>query len=151
VTIGENLFRPTERDLVTIQAAPTRLAILTSGAGASTAISSQSATVPTDECWVLFGCGFVITPGAAQFCITALLDIIEPVSGAQIYRPAIVAGPDLGAVVAQQTGFSRELGGALVMPGEAIVGRGVFNAGAAANTVQWNVYGIKIPRGNLLK
>jgi len=134
VSVGESLYRPTLRDVVAIDAAPTRLSFLTSGTGASTAISATSPTVPTDEFWCILGCGFVITPGAAQFCITGLLDIIEPVSGAQLYRPAVAAGPELGAVVATQTGFDREFEGVIVMPGEAVVGRGSFNAGAAANT-----------------
>lgn len=149
--IGDSLLRPTDRDIVTLSAAPTRLAFLTSGSGASTAITASSGTVPTDECWVIAGCGLVITPGAAQFAQFAIVDVIEPISGAQIARVAYAAAPELGATVAQQTGFARALTNLVVMPGEALRATGNFNAGAAANTVQFNFYGIRIPRANMLK
>lgn len=149
--IGDSYLRPTERDLVTLGAAPTRLAFLTSGSAASTSINASSGTVPTDEIWVLAGCGFVITPGAAQFCTSALLDVIEPISGAQIYRPGYAAQPELGTGVALQTGFNRAFTNAIVMPGESVRASALFNAGAAANTVQFSIYGLRIPRSNMLK
>lgn len=149
--LGELLFRPTERDLVALGGAPTRLSFLTSGSGASSSINCSSGTVPTDEFWVIAGATCVITPGAAQFALFCIIDVIEPISGAQIYRPCYAAAPELGATVAQQTGFARALTNAIVMPGEAVRATGNFNAGAAANTVQMSFYGLKIPRGNLLK
>jgi hypothetical protein len=151
MSLGDQLYAPSARDIIALDAAPTRLAVVTSGSGSSTAIAAVGNSIPTDECWVIFGCTAVVTPGAAQFCFSVIFDIIDPVNNAQIARLGNAAGPELGTTVAQQTGCDRQINGMIAMPGEALRASGTFNAGANPNTVQFSFWGIKVPRGNVLK
>jgi hypothetical protein len=148
---GESLFRPSERDLVTIQAAPTRLALSFFSAGLSTLITHNSTPVPTDEVWCVAGIQVTLTPGAAQTAVPSNVGIFDTTTGTQVYRFAYVTQVELGSVAAAQTGFDRQFDGVFVMPGEVIRFENGFSAAGASNSALNWVYGLKIPRGNLLK
>lgn len=147
--LADGLFRPSERDLVTVDAAPRRLAFFSQSLIASASIIINSPVVPGDEVWQITGVGLELTPGAAQ---TALVGAVRTTQLPNMTVSTILflGGLDVTGTAAASQGRAQACDHVL-MPGEIVQFQGAFNAGAAANTVTGYFHGIAIPRGNMLK
>jgi len=150
LSLGDNTYRPTERDLEAIGAAPTRLLLLLQQSAASATLSQFSSAVPGDEVWLIKHTSIRFTPGAAQ-TLTLGAIVVRDTSGNVIGRVHEIAPPQASAVAAAASVDSKMIGDVMVFPGDAIEAAATFNAGAAANSMFCAVWGIRLPRGNALK
>lgn len=132
-----------------------RLQLLSASVSVSASATGVRATVtvPSDETWWVAGITNQSIPGAAQWA-TRL--IIGPVQSDQANAPftSIMAGsPDDATLPAanQTVSVSTTFGESLMLPGGTVLcAATAFNAGASANTVSINVFGMRTPRGNAI-
>lgn len=151
MSLGDGIYRPSDRDVVTIGAAPARFLFyqfLLNTALAQLSVSSSN--VPGDEVWVIKGFDVSCTPGAAQTVLDGAA-VIRDTSNTIIARLVDFAPPQTSAVAAAQVRLSGVVGDAMVMPGDHLECAVDFNAGANPNSMIWTLYGVRLPRGNILK
>jgi hypothetical protein len=145
--LGDNVYRPTERDLVTSGAAPRRLNFRTTSSLAAASVATDGPTVPTDEVWCIQQLYAQCTPGAAQTVQTMVISLI--LQGVQ-FNELVSTTENFSATAAivQTRSWTTEF---FMMPGEILRLTSAFNAGAASNLVLMNAVGIALPRGNLIR
>jgi hypothetical protein len=146
--IGDNLFRPTERDLVTVGAAIRRLNLRVTSSLVAASVAINTPAVPNDEVWLITQVYVQTTPGAAQTQTNGVVSIVQ--AGVSFNEIAGWSAQDFSATPAiPQVKFLVGVNVAM-MPAEVLRFTGTFNAGANANLVLLNLIGFALPRGNLI-
>jgi len=145
--IGDNLFRPTDRDLITSGGALRRLTFRGATSTVAAGVQTDGALVPADEAWVITQIYAQMNPGAAQTVVSAVISIIR--YGASFNE---IHGWTENFSATAALGQIRSIAGAnfALMPGEVLRLTGTFNAGVNSNQVLLNYVGFALPRGNLI-
>lgn len=148
--LGESLYRPTARDLETTGAAPSRLLFYAVQSAIAASLSVVSGVVPGDEIWIVTHADLRFTPGAAQTLTVGAL-LARDTSGNVIGRICDVAPPQASVVAAAVSGAWGRVGEVMLFPGDALEAAAAFSAGANSNGMIVTAWGVRLPRGNVLK
>jgi hypothetical protein len=119
---------------------------------ASTAVRAYT-TVPSDETWWVAGLMNQSIPGAGQAVTRMILGTIQGPDAAAPFVTLFAGGPDTSTLpaVQQTVSIHSSFGGPIMLPGGTILcAASSFSAGAAANSVSLNYYGLRTPRGNAI-
>lgn len=146
--LGDTLYKPSLRDIVTVDAAPRRLNFRATASAVAAAVSIDGPIVPADEAWIITQIYAQATPGAAQTVVNMIVSVIlggVSFNEAHGWTENFSATPAI-AQVRSVAGVNFAL-----MPGEVLRLNGNFNAGANSNLVLLNALGVALPRGNLIR
>jgi hypothetical protein len=145
--IVERIYTPTSKDVLSGLNEARWAEQLNPVALANTIVTSLGSAVPLNYIRIVTCVGMTGLPGAAQTFFGGIARIQEVLAAANNYASLYL--PNNAPLVAAQRGFTNAQWNVIMFPGEQLAYFGLFNAGAAGNTMEFSSSGYQVPRANV--